>query len=141
MKVLLTIVGVLSYSIIFAQNESLGVTPDPTKQDSTFIICELPGKIEPQFPGGHSALLTFIEEEIILKNKTVSGTVFIQFTVLTSGKLKKIKILKGQENTCLECNKTAVDIIKKMPNWIPGIDDGRIIKAKVIIPINFQKEG
>ncbi|WP_160118733.1 energy transducer TonB [Chryseotalea sanaruensis] len=140
MKIFLTIIGIILCSKIYGQ-DGLNVTKyDPSKPDSSYIICEMPGQIMAQFPGGYDSLQLYIEENLNWDQGQiiVSGTVYIQFDVLRNGKLKNVEIVRGMGEVCPTCDKAALELINKMPKWTPAIDDGKMIKSKVIIPIKFD---
>lgn len=98
-------------------------------------------RIEPEFPGGISAQLQFIQKNFKYPNidlsNNVSGKVEVTFNVEADGRLTNIRITKGLTETT---NAEAVKVIKAMPNWIPGTVDGLKTRQEFTLPINFSLE-
>lgn len=81
--------------------------------------------IEPQFPGGETELKKFIKanqkDSKILTDQKISGTVVLNFKISSKGKINSIKIEKSL-NSILD--NEAVRVLKIMPNWFPGYENG-----------------
>ena len=90
----------------------------------------------PQFPGGNMKMKLWIEKE-----RKYSGegkkrkAVDVSFIVNERGKLEGISIL-GSVN--YKMDNEAYRIVKKMPKWIPGEQDGKKVKVRVTVPIVFS---
>jgi protein TonB len=65
----------------------------------------------------------------------VEGTVFVQFTVGTSGAPTDAKVLRG---IGAGCNEAAIEACMKQKYWQPGMRDGRPIKMRMILPVMFR---
>lgn len=94
---------------------------------------------KPQFKGGQEALFAYVGEHVKYpksceKNNT-QGTVQIEFTVLVSGAVKDAKIKKSAHP---ELDAEALRVVKGMPNWNPGIKDGKPVKTQMVLPITFK---
>jgi len=91
----------------------------------------------PSFPGGEEELYNFIANNIneLARKAGISGKVLIEFIVSEDGKIIEPKVVKG---IGYGCNEEAIRIIKLMPKWIPGKQDGKPIKVKLILPIIFS---
>jgi protein TonB len=114
------------------------------QQDSNVVTCYmLDGDIRtevdtiPKFPGGNENLFNFLGKN--LKHPTCdacnNGTVYTYFIINEDGSISDIKILKGINNIC---DKAAIDVIKIMPNWIPGVYQDKKVKVYYSIPIKFS---
>lgn len=93
----------------------------------------------PKFPGGYSALKRFIKTRLQIpkeaqKNK-VNGTVQVQFIVNTGGTISNAKISKGLG---YGCDEAAIALVKNMPKWIPGKQDGQTVAVYYNLPIKFN---
>lgn len=90
----------------------------------------------PSFPGGKIELNKFISREFKLskedKRNNIQGTFYISFVVNKKGELKDPQILRSLSN---DCDKSAIEMISKMPNWIPGEIKGKKVKVKYNLPI------
>lgn len=98
--------------------------------------------IDPVFPGGMSALMSFISSTVIypvleLENE-IQGKVFVQFVILSNGRVDSVKIVKGVSPSL---NQSAIDAIKKMPDWIPAQSKGKNVSSYYRIPIHFKFDG
>lgn len=94
----------------------------------------------PQFPGGEEQLKKYIKERLILpqkvKERKISGTCFVAFTVEKNGELTGLKIIKGITN-CEECDQEAIRVVNSMSKWIPGKQNGREVRVWFNMPIKF----
>ena len=93
----------------------------------------------PTFPGGEAALHGYLQKNIkyppVARENGISGTVYVNFVVTETGKIKDIKILRGIGGGCDE---EAVRVIKAMPTWKPGKQRGKPVKVSFNCPINFK---
>lgn len=96
-------------------------------------------EVDPEFPGGESAMIKFIQENVtypeMSREMGEQGTVYVQFVVNTDGSIQNVKVLKGVSELL---DKEAVRVIKKMPNWSPGKQNGEPIRVRYQIPIRFS---
>lgn len=96
--------------------------------------------VEAQYPGGSSQMLRFIlanleyPQEIQIEEIT-NTNVRVEFIVLNSGAIKNIKILRGTNS---KFDENVINMIQKMPNWIPAEMDGIKICSRIRIPINIE---
>jgi len=95
--------------------------------------------IMPEFPGGQVALSQFITKNIqwpsTPANSGLEGTVYVTFVVETDGTLTQIKALKAF-NEAYEIE--AENVVKKMPKWSPGKNDGTPVRVMLSLPIEFM---
>lgn len=94
--------------------------------------------VMPSFPGGQSALATYLQKHIIYpetaKKAGKEGTVVLQFVVDRQGKLSEVSISQG---VTPELNTEAMRVVSEMPNWIPGKRGNNTVKVKMQLPIKF----
>ena len=64
----------------------------------------------------------------------LQGRVIIGIVVEKDGSLTDIKVVKSVDPSL---DKEAIRVVKTMPNWIPGMQDGEPVRVKYIIPITF----
>ncbi len=97
-------------------------------------------KIEqmPEFVGGSQALMKFVHTLAVYTDKaradSVTGIVFMSFTVETDGSLKNPKILRGLHK---DLDSISLEIIRSMPKWIPGKISGKLTAVQFNLPIKF----
>ncbi len=93
----------------------------------------------PQFPGGFQKMNEFIEENMQYPKecaeKGIFGRVIVAFVVERSGQLSNIRVVKSVHRAL---DKEALRIVKLMPRWIPGEQNGVTVRVKYIIPIPFS---
>jgi protein TonB len=70
-------------------------------------------------------------------NQNIQGTVIVQFIVCADGTVCNIEAISGP----IELKESAVEVVKKSPNWIPSEINGRNIKNYRRQPIIFRLEG
>jgi len=92
----------------------------------------------PQFPGGEVAMNEFIKKnlkypELSKKDKT-SGRVYVRFVVSKEGQLCDAQIIRSLD---AYCDKEALRVIRSMPVWIPGKQNGVNVPVYYIVPLSF----
>jgi protein TonB len=92
----------------------------------------------PEFPGGEAKMLEFIQKNVkypaIAKDNGISGTVFLNFVINKDGQVTDIKILRGIGGGCDE---EATRVVKAMPGWKVGKQNGRPVNVSFNLPIKF----
>ncbi len=92
----------------------------------------------PVFPGGDKALLSYIYENISYPDKAkennIQGRVICEFDVDIDGKVTNCHIVKGVDPLL---DKAAYDVIKTMPDFKPGMQDGKPVKVRMALPVSF----
>jgi protein TonB len=93
----------------------------------------------PQFPGGEAEMYRFISENLkypVVDQETgIQGRVTIRFVVTKTGEISDIQLLKG---VSISCDKEAMRVIKSMPRWIPGKNNGEPVQVYFTLPIVFK---
>jgi len=96
-------------------------------------------EVMPEFPGGSAALMKFMQENIKYPAESAKrkeqGRVIVGFVVEKDGSLGTIQILKGVTPLL---NKAAIDMVKKMPKWEAGNQDGKKVRVKYQVPVTFR---
>lgn len=92
----------------------------------------------PHYKGGDKELGKFLSENLKYPKNSlengISGTVWIQFTVNKTGELSDFKILKTPAE---DLGEETIRVLKLMPDWLPGIQNGRAVSVFVKMPIKF----
>ena len=118
------------------------VLPEPKqlqelKQEEILDIAE----VQPEFPGGTEALMKFIQVNIkypeMEKELGIEGKVYVGFVVMKTGEITNIKIMRGIKDAP-NFDKEAIRIVKLMPLWIPGMNNGQKVNVRTIVPIRFS---
>lgn len=110
------------------------VSPTPTFNEP-LVAAEVP----PQFPGGMSAMGSFIRRNYRYpreaQNSNIEGKVYVQFVVNADGRITDPRVIKGIGGGCDE---EALRLVSMMPNWVPGQQSGQPVASFHAIPITFR---
>lgn len=111
----------------FGQNSDSSDTIDP-------ILIEEP---TPTYPGGYAEMLKYIKKNLRYPraSETVQGKVYVKFIVNEGGSLSDFRVAKGLADSF---DNSALQVVKKMPNWIPAKRDNKAIRTKMVIPVTFD---
>jgi TonB family protein len=93
----------------------------------------------PEFPGGISALLSFIDKNIT-KSPLAGGLnykVFCRMVIEKDGSVSNITVIKSVDS---ECDKEAVRVLKLLPKFIPAKYNGQNVRAYYIIPVSLENK-
>lgn len=107
--------------------------------DTTILtICD----IMPTFPGGESELMFFLRDNIkypqLAREGNVQGCVYVQFVINADGVISNVTVLKGIGGGCDE---EAIRVVKLMPPWIPGKQNGKPVNILFTLPIRYILQG
>ena len=93
---------------------------------------------QPEFPGGIAKFYKYlggaIKYPVVAQENNVQGKVFLSFVVEKDGALSDIQITRGLGSGTDE---EAVRVLKESPKWNPGIQNGRSVRVKYNINVNF----
>lgn len=95
----------------------------------------------PSFPGGQSAMKSWINSNLrypaSAEEKGIQGTVVCSFIVERDGSITNIQVEQGVDPSL---NKEAVRVLKAMPRWTPGKNNGSTVRVKYTTSISFKLE-
>ncbi len=95
----------------------------------------------PEYPGGVTKLFAFVYENLkypdFEKENGIEGTVYVKFTVTEEGKIVKPEVVRGV-NGAPNFNQEVLRVVNKMPNWIPGENNGKKVKVYFTMPFKFR---
>jgi protein TonB len=110
-------------------------TGDVIGEEQVFLAVEQ----QPEFPGGESALIAYIGKNTkypaIARENNIEGRVFISFVVEKDGSISDVKVLRGIGGGCDE---EAKRVIKSLPKFSPGKQNGRPVRVQFNVPVNFK---
>lgn len=98
----------------------------------------------PQFPGGMKALMEYISTNLRYpedaKQAKKSGRVIARFTVQEDGSIADVEIIRSVYPSM---DAEAIRVLQGMPQWQPGMQDGKAVATLYTIPVMFKldKEG
>ena len=93
----------------------------------------------PQFPGGQGVMMKYLAANIKYPASAVKakkqGRVIIAFVIQKDGSVTNARIVKSVDP---ELDAEALRIVKAMPNWTPGTQDGKPVDVNYTIPVVFS---
>lgn len=96
-------------------------------------------EVMPEFPGGEAELHKFIQSNlnypVVDQENGTEGRVSIRFVVDKNGEITNIEVLRGISPSC---DREAVRVVKNMPRWIPGKQNGTPVPVYFNLPIVFK---
>lgn len=109
--------------------------PKVVEKEKVYIFVEM----MPEFPGGEDALNKFLRNNThyptMASESGISGTVFVKFVVDKSGVIGNVTIEGARKGGGLE--EEAMRVVKKMPKWKPGKQNGETVAVYFNLPIRF----
>ena len=111
------------------------VVTDTLHSDKTYDVVEQ----MPEFPGGIQALINWIGENMSYPqsciDQNIEGRVVVSFIVDRTGQVRDAVVVRS---VAPELDAEALRVVSSMPNWIPGMHDGKPVNVKYAIPLNFK---
>lgn len=94
----------------------------------------------PQFPdGGEAGLIKFISSNLrypaICAENNISGKVIVAFVVNKDGSVSDFKVIRGVDKNL---DNEALRVLKSMPRWNPGKQNGRPVRVRYNVPVTFK---
>ena len=93
----------------------------------------------PRFPGGEAALMKYIDSHLnyppeAAQNK-IQGRVILQFVVEKTGKIGEVKVVRSVDK---DLDKEAVRLVKTLPEFFPGRQNGQAVSVWYTLPVTFK---
>jgi len=111
--------------------------PEPPKEEETKVFDVV--EQMPSFPGGQSALLQYLSSNIkypvVAEENGVQGRVIVTFVVEKDGSITDVRVVKSVDPSL---DKEAQRVVKSMPKWIPGKQNGSAVRVKYTVPVTFR---
>lgn len=96
----------------------------------------------PEFPGGEEARVKYFIKNLryppMAKESSIQGTVYLTFVVSKTGQISNVQVVRGIGGGCDE---EAIRVLKMMPNWIPGRQNGKPVPVQFSLPLKFTLNG
>jgi len=120
----------------FDENEDINLDDTQGEEEDQIFIYV---KNMPEFPGGVVALKRYIAEHVIYpavaRENGIEGTVFLRFEVTKTGKVGKVELQKGVDPLL---DNEAIKVIKTLPRFKPGEQNGKKVSVWYSIPVTFK---
>ena len=111
--------------------------PEPPKEEETKVFDVV--EQMPSFPGGPSALFEYLSKNIkypvVAEENGIQGRVIVTFVVERDGSITDVRIAKSVDPSL---DKEAQRVVKSMPRWIPGKQNGSAVRVKYTVPVTFR---
>ena len=111
--------------------------PEPPKEEETKVFDVV--EVMPSFPGGQAALFEWLSKNIkypvVAEENGVQGRVIVTFVVERNGSITDVQVVKSVDPSL---DKEAVRVVKAMPHWIPGKQNGSAVRVKLTVPVTFR---
>lgn len=93
----------------------------------------------PSFPGGNAELMNFLYKNIHYPANAVDGKiqgrVVVAFIVRADGKVCNPYVERSVESSL---DREALRIVKSMPRWTPGRQNGKAVNVRYNVPVSFR---
>jgi protein TonB len=93
----------------------------------------------PDYPGGTQALMKFLNNNVRYpadaQKKKIQGRVVVCFILTKTGNIEDVKIAKSVYPSL---DAEAIRVVKLMPKWKPGKQNGKTVNVKYTLPIAFR---
>jgi protein TonB len=93
----------------------------------------------PAFPGGDAEMMKWLQANIVYpvisQDNGVEGRVIVRFVVSKDGSIRDVEVARSLDPSC---DREAVRVVKKMPNWIVGRQNGNPVAVRYTLPILFR---
>lgn len=112
--------------------------PEPPKHEEENKVFDVVEEM-PSFPGGMGALMSWLSQNIkypvIAAENGVQGRVIVQFVVEKDGSVTDVHVAKSVDPSL---DKEATRVVKAMPKWNPGKQNGSAVRVKYTVPVSFK---
>lgn len=109
--------------------------PEVKKEEEIFVAVEQ----QAEFPGGQGALMKWLSQNVrypeTAQQNDVQGRVIVKFVVEKDGSIGTATILKGVDK---DLDREALRVVKKMPKWQPGKNNGVAVRSYFNLPVVFK---
>ncbi len=94
---------------------------------------------KPEFNGGEAAMYKWLSDNIVYPSAAseegVQGRVVVEFVVGKDGSITNVRVVRPRHPAL---DKEAVRVVKAMPKWIPGRNNGQPVKVTYTLPVTFK---
>ncbi len=95
----------------------------------------------PQFPGGETELLKYVQSNIkypvIAQENGIQGKVILRFVVSKTGMVDRVEVARSLDPAC---DKEAIRVVKTLPRFIPGKQNGVNVSVWYTLPVTYKLE-
>lgn len=118
------------------QREQRQITNEPAQEPNKIFETV---EVKPQFPGGDTELMRYLSTNMkypaIPAENGIEGRVILKFVVGKDGNISNIQVIRSLDPSC---DKEAIRVVKGMPKWIPGMQNGHPVAVYFTLPVLFK---
>jgi protein TonB len=96
-------------------------------------------EVMPSFPGGDKAMMQWLYDNIvypvIAQEQGIQGRVIVRFVVGPDGSVGAAEVQRSLDPSC---DREALRVVRKMPKWIPGTQNGQSVSVYYTLPVLFK---
>lgn len=111
--------------------------PEPPKHEENKIFTVV--EQMPMYPGGDAALMQYLSSNIhypaVAAENGVQGRVVVGFVVERDGSITDVNVMRSVDPSL---DREAVRVVKNMPRWTPGKQNGSAVRVKYQVPVAFR---
>ena len=93
----------------------------------------------PTYIGGETARINFINKHIKYpkeaRKNNIEGPVYVSFIIEKDGSITNINLIRDIGGGCGE---EAMRVVKLMPKWNPGKQNGEFVRVQFMLPFKFK---
>ena len=97
------------------------------------------GEVPPTFPGGEGQLRAWLASNTkyppVAEDNGIQGRVIVQFVVERDGSVSNVNVVRGVDPSL---DKEAARVVRSMPKWTPGKQNGQAVRARFNVPVVFK---
>ena len=112
--------------------------PEPPKHEEENKVFEVVEQM-PMFPGGNAALMSYLGSNIhypvVAAENGVQGRVSVSFVVEKDGSITDVQVARSVDPSL---DKEAARVVRSMPKWQPGKQNGSFVRVRYIVPVTFR---
>lgn len=133
--------GVKDRTVEAVRNDIATVAPPPPPAPKPEVSTKVFDVVEemPSFPGGQGALMSYLASNIkypvVAQENGVQGRVIVSFVVERDGSISDVKVARSVDPSL---DREAQRVVKSMPRWKPGKQNGSAVRVKYTVPVVFR---
>ena len=133
--------GVKDRTVEAVRNDIAVAAPPPPPAPKPEVATKVFDVVEemPSFPGGQGALMQYLASNIkypvVAQENGVQGRVIVSFVVERDGSISDVKVARSVDPSL---DREAQRVVKSMPKWKPGKQNGSAVRVKYTVPVVFR---
>ncbi len=133
--------GVKDRTVEAVRSEIAVAAPPPPPAPKPEVATKVFDVVEemPSFPGGNAALMSYLSSNtkypVVAQENGVQGRVIVSFVVERDGSISDVKVARSVDPSL---DREAQRVVKSMPRWSPGKQNGSTVRVKYTVPVVFR---